>query len=204
MITWEFLVTSLVVVIVPGTGAIYTISTGLTKNWKAGIISAIGCTIGIVPHILACVLGLSAIMNMSAQIFSIIKYAGALYLIYLAIKMWIGAGKVEFGKQKSEEGTIKIALKAVIINLLNPNLTLFFFAFLPLFVKEGAAAPLKDMVVLSLIFMGLTLLVFIIYGLIAGAVRNWFLKSSKTVMRFQRACALMFAAFAVKLVLSEK
>jgi threonine/homoserine/homoserine lactone efflux protein len=123
----EFLLASLVVVLIPGTGVVYTITTGLTLKWRASLAAAIGCTLGIVPHILASILGLSAVMNLSAQVFSILKWAGALYLLYLAWNMWREVGTLELNKKSPETSFMKIIMKAIAINLLNPKLTIFFF-----------------------------------------------------------------------------
>src|SRR6185295_14793899 len=156
MINPEFLLASLVVVLIPGTGVIYTITTGLTLKWRASIAAAIGCTLGIVPHILASILGLSAILNMSAQVFSIIKLAGAAYLLYLAWSMWREAGTLEMDKKATEASALQIILKAIAFNLLNPKLTIFFFAFLPLFISKTAASITLEMIRLSAVFMVLT------------------------------------------------
>ena len=204
MINTEFLLTSLAVVLIPGTGVIYTITTGLTRDWRAGISAAFGCTLGIVPHILASILGLSAILNMSARIFSILKYAGTAYLLYLAWNMWREAGNLEIKGSSSESGTLQIILKAIAINLLNPKLTVFFFTFLPLFISEDSTSTTSEMIHLSVVFMLMTLVVFILYGLLASAISIWLLRSSKALKRFQQASALILAAFAVKLALSEK
>jgi len=204
VITTEFLLASLVVVLMPGTGVIYTVTTGLTLKWKASIVAAIGCTLGIVPHILASILGLSALLNMSAQVFSILKYAGALYLLYLAWNMWHEAGTLEFNKKTTETGSTKIITKAIAINLLNPKLAIFFFAFLPLFVSDGSSSSTLEMVMLSSVFMGITFIVFALYGILASGVSSYLLNSSKTVKRVQQAFAVALAGFAVKLALSEK
>ena len=136
MITPEFLLASLVVVLIPGTGVVYTITTGLTLKWRASIAAAIGCTLGIVPHILASILGVSALLNMSAQVFSLLKWAGSIYLLYLAWNMWREAGMLELQNKSPETSISRIIIKAIAINLLNPKLTIFFFAFLPLFIAR--------------------------------------------------------------------
>jgi threonine/homoserine/homoserine lactone efflux protein len=200
----EFLLASLVVVLVPGTGVVYTITTGLTLKWRAGIFAAIGCTLGIVPHILASIFGLSALLNMSAQVFSMLKWAGAIYLLYLAWNMWREAGTLEINKRNNETSAAQIIIKAITINLLNPKLTLFFFAFLPLFVSKNSPSPIVEMIVLSAVFMGITVLVFAVYGILASGVSKYLINSSKAVKRIQQACALILAAFAVRLALSEK
>jgi len=204
MINPEFLMAALAVVLVPGTGAIYTITTGLSHNWKASIAAAVGCTLGIVPHILASILGLSAILNMSAQVFSVIKYAGAAYLIYLAWKMWKSAGSLDLNQKSTESKPIKIISKAIAINLLNPKLTIFFFAFLPLFLTRGTVSPTFEMVELSIAFMILTLIVFIIYGLLSSAISASIKNSPSIMKKVQRGFALVLAGFAVKLAFTEK
>ena len=204
MINPEFLLTSLVVVLIPGTGAVYTINTGLMLKWRASLAAAIGCTLGIVPHILASILGLSALLNMSAQFFSVLKIAGSAYLLYLAWNMWREAGTLEINKKSSETSFAQIVIKAIVINLLNPKLTLFFFAFLPLFISKNSSSPTMEMAMLSAIFMGMTFIIFALYGILASIVSAYLTNSSKAVKRFQQTFALILAAFAVKLALSEK
>lgn len=204
MITPQFLLTSLVVVLVPGTGVVYTINTGLMLKWRASLAAAIGCTLGIVPHILASILGLSALLNMSAQAFSVLKIAGSLYLLYLAWNMWRETGTLEINKKSMETGALQIAAKAIAINLLNPKLTIFFFAFLPLFVPKHSTSPTLEMVSLSAVFMGITLIVFALYGMLASMIGGYIMNSSRAVKRFQQISAAILAVFAVKLALSEK
>jgi threonine/homoserine/homoserine lactone efflux protein len=200
----QFLLTSLVVVLIPGTGAVYTINTGLMLKWRASLAAALGCTLGIVPHILASVLGLSALLNMSAQAFSVLKIAGSMYLLYLAWNMWRETGTLDIQKKNTETNAIKIAAKAIAINLLNPKLTIFFFAFLPLFVSGHSSSPTSEMISLSVVFMGITLVVFALYGILASMISAYLLSSSSAMKRFQQISAAILAAFAVKLALSEK
>lgn len=200
----EFLLTSLIVVLIPGTGAVYTITTGITLKWKASIAAAIGCTLGIIPHTLASILGLSAILNMSAQVFSVLKLAGSAYLLYLAWNMWREAGKLELNKKNAETNMSQIILKAIAINLLNPKLTIFFFAFLPLFVSKNSSSPTLEMIILSVIFMGITLLVFALYGILSSGISAYLINSSKAVKRMQQTFAIILAGFAVQLAVSEK
>jgi threonine/homoserine/homoserine lactone efflux protein len=204
MIKPEFLLTSLVVVLIPGTGVVYTITTGLTLKWRASIAAALGCTLGIVPHILASILGLSAILNMSAQVFSVLKFAGALYLLYLAWNMWREAGVLDLKEKSAETSFLQIITKAVAINLLNPKLTIFFLAFLPLFVSKSSSSPMLEMVMLSAVFMAITFIVFALYGLLASGVSAYLTRSTKAVKRVQQAFALILAGFAIKLAVSER
>ena len=204
MINPEFLLASLVVVLIPGTGVVYTITTGLTLKWRASIAASIGCTLGIVPHILASILGLSALLNMSAQVFSALKIAGAMYLLYLAWNMWREAGTLEINKKSTDTSTAQIVIKAIAINLLNPKLTIFFFAFLPLFVSKNSSSPTMEMITLSTVFMGMTFFIFALYGILASGISAYLINSSKAVKRLQQVFAVVLATFAVKLALSEK
>ncbi len=204
MITPEFLLASLVVVLIPGTGVVYTVTTGLTMKWKASLVAAIGCTLGIIPHILASILGLSALLNMSARVFSVLKFAGAFYLLYLAWNMWREAGTLEINKNNTETSILKIIAKAIAINLLNPKLTIFFFTFLPLFVSNDLSSSTSEMIILSAVFMGITFVVFALYGILASGVSVYLLNSSKAVKRIQQTFALILAGFAIRLALSEK
>jgi threonine/homoserine/homoserine lactone efflux protein len=204
MFTPEFLLTSLIVVLIPGTGAVYTITTGITLKWRASLAAAIGCTLGILPHILASVLGLSAVLNMSAQAFSILKLAGSAYLLYLAWNMWRDAGKLDLDRKNAETSLSQIILKAIAINLLNPKLTIFFLAFLPLFVSKDSSAPTLEMILLSMVFMLITFVVFALYGILASGISAYLIKSSQAVKRMQQAFAAILAGFAVQLAFSEK
>ena len=204
MMSMEFLITSLVVVVMPGTGVIYTVSTGLFKGWQASIAAAAGCTAGILPHLLASVLGLSAIMHMSALAFQAVKYAGAAYLLYLAWSMWRDQGVLEFGDIGSRKGLWQIAVKGVLINILNPKLSIFFLAFLPLFITSGTTSSLTQMLLMGAVFMGMTLVIFILYGISANSVRGYIAKSPMWIVRLQRSFALVFAVLSIKLAMTER
>jgi threonine/homoserine/homoserine lactone efflux protein len=204
MITVQFLITSLVVVLIPGTGVVYTISTGLFQKWKASIYAAIGCTLGIIPHLFACFLGLSAIMHLSAEVFVVIKYAGCLYLLYLATKTWRNAGKTEFIASGNPLNSLSLIWKGILLNILNPKLTLFFLSFLPQFIPANATNSSELMLVLSGVFMLMTLIVFIAYGLLASTVSTFIQTSTSMMKSIEKGFAVIFAGLAVKLAISEK
>jgi threonine/homoserine/homoserine lactone efflux protein len=118
--------------------------------------------------------------------------------------MWREAGKLEISKKSTEISTIQIVVKAIAINLLNPKLTIFFFAFLPLFISKNSSTLTIDMITLSVVFMFMTFIIFALYGILASGISSYLINSSKVVKRFQQAFAVVFAAFAVNLALSEK
>jgi len=201
MLSTEFLITSLVVVLIPGTGVIYTVSNGLFLGRRASIAAAIGCTAGIIPHLTASILGLSAILHMSALAFQSIKFAGAAYLLYLAWGMWRETGTLKLDSSATSRGVWLIIRRGFLINILNPKLSVFFLAFLPLFVSTDASSPTVQMIVLSLIFMMMTLAIFVLYGISAHGVRKYIVSSPRGVTWIQRTFAATFAILGIKLAL---
>jgi threonine/homoserine/homoserine lactone efflux protein len=204
MLTTEFLLTSLIVVLIPGTGVVFTVSTGLFLGWRASVFAAIGCTAGIIPHLLASVMGLAAVLHMSALAFQALKLAGAAYLIYLAWAMWREKGMIAFDRPAGHSGGRKIVLRAFLMNILNPKLSIFFLAFLPQFVTPQADAPLVQMLILSGVFMTMTLVVFIAYGVLAHSARTWVLDSPRVLIWMQRSFAAAFAVLGVNLATTER
>lgn len=204
MISPEFLVTSLIVVLVPGTGVIYTVSTGLVQGRTASILASLGCTAGIVPHLLATILGLAAVMHTSALAFQMLKYAGVAYLFYVAWATWRDRAAFAPDGDAARPVASRIVVKAFLLNILNPKLTIFFLAFLPQFVDPHAARPLLQLLTLSAVFMAMTFVVFVGYGLLAHAFRRHVMASA-SVQRWLRAgFAAAFAGLGVKLALSER
>ncbi len=204
MLNTEFLLTSLVVVLIPGTGVIYTVSNGLFLGWRASIAAAFGCTAGIIPHLSASILGLSAILHMSALAFQGIKFAGACYLLYLARSMWRETGSLNFNSPSMGNGLWHIFVRGFLINILNPKLSIFFLAFLPFFISPDASSPTVQMLILSVVFMAMTLVIFILYGLSANVVRRHVVNSPRMIHWLQRSFAATFAVLGLKLAMTER
>lgn len=204
MMTPEFLFTSLVVVLVPGTGVIYTISTGLFMGWKSSIAAASGCTAGILPHLLGCVLGLSAILHLSSVAFQMLKFVGAAYLLYLAWAMWRDKGAINIEASGQKNSLLQIVSKGFLINILNPKLSIFFLAFLPQFISSKGSAPSIQMVILSATFMLMTFVIFVAYGCLAHQVSSYLTSSPRIIRNVQKTFAVTFASLGVKLALTEQ
>lgn len=203
MITLQFLLTAFVVVVIPGTGVIYTLALGLGQGRRAALWAALGCTFGIVPHLAAATLGLAAILHTSAVLFTVIKFAGVAYLLYLAWQSLTAGGALNVDGTKTSENGWRIARRGALINILNPKLSIFFLALLPPFLSGNAATATAEMVVLGAVFMALTFAVFVLYGAFAAAARSWLL-GSETVMRWlSRSFAAIFAALAGRLALER-
>lgn len=204
MFTTEFLITSLVVVLIPGTGVIFTVSTGLSQGRRASFFASIGCTLGIVPHLLATVLGLAAVMHTSALAFQALKYAGVAYLFYLAVATWRDRSPIATQAVLGKSESLGLVVKAFLINILNPKLTIFFLAFMPQFVEPGTASPLARLLALSAMFMAMTFGVFVIYGQLAHAFRRAVIESPRVQAWLRRGFAGAFAGLGAQLALSER
>jgi len=123
VVTLEYLVTALIVVLVPGTGVIYTLSYGLFSGARGGMLAAIGCTLGILPHLLASTVGLAALLHASGLAFQAVKAAGVIYLLYLAWGLWRSAGDLDVGmNSNARRSSTAIVLRGFLINILNPQL----------------------------------------------------------------------------------
>lgn len=240
MDTSTFILTSLIIVLLPGTGVIYTISTGLTRGKKSSIIAAIGCTLGIIPHLIVSISLSSLLLKMNSQSFFILKILGGLYLLYLGIGMINSKADLDISfnnaatvkehnnitrasnkpenntataenydsttsinKNKSTNNLFTIVTRGILINLLNPKLTLFFFSFLPQYVSTNSDSYIKTALLLGLVFMFITLIVFIGYGLLAGFMKSFLVNSPKRVKSIQNVFGIIFIIFAVKLSLSS-
>lgn len=204
MINFEFLITSLIVVLIPGTGVIFTVSTGITQGRKASIYAALGCTAGIVPHLLATILGLAAIMHTSSIAFQTLKYAGVAYLLYVAYATWQDRSAFSLEETPSRSSAMALIVKALLLNILNPKLTIFFLAFLPQFVEPDATNPLSRLLLLSSVFMAMTFAVFVIYGFLAHAFRQTVIESAPVQAWLRRSFAAAFAGLGIHLAFSEK
>lgn len=201
----EYLLTSLIVVASPGTGVLYTLATGLARGVRASILAALGCTLGIVPHMLAAITGLASLLHASATAFQLLKLLGVAYLLYIAWSMLRSRAMAppDTGQAPPPLPARRLIGNGVLINLLNPKLTLFFLAFLPQFV-DASEAPLVQMFELSLAFMLMTLAVFIVYGVSAAAARQRVLARPRVLAWLRRTFAASFLALAVRLTLAER
>ena len=202
--TAEFLVTSLVIVVTPGIGVLYTMAAGLSRGARAGMVAAVACTLGIVPHMVAAITGLAALLHASALAFEALKVLGVAYLLYVAWRTLRDEGSLSIESSAPERTTGDVLVTGVIINILNPKLTLFFFAFLPQFVSPSDPRGLVRMAGLSGVFMLLTLVVFIGYGIFAAAIRDQVVSRPRILLWMRRTFAAAFVALGARLALEER
>jgi threonine/homoserine/homoserine lactone efflux protein len=200
----EFLVTSFIVIASPGTGVLYTLAAGLSRGSRASVVAAFGCTLGIVPHMAAAILGLAALLHASALAFQTFKYLGVAYLLYMAWNTLRERGTLQVERAIDTKSAVRVTVTAILINILNPKLSIFFLAFLPQFVSAGEAEPLWRMLALSAIFMLMTFVVFVGYGLFAASVRDHVISRPRVLTLMRRSFAGAFVALGAKLAFAER
>ena len=197
-----FLLTSLVIVATPGTGVLYTLAAGLSRGARASVLAAFACTLGIVPHMVAAITGLAALLHTSAVAFQTLKYLGVAYLLWMAWSMFREHGPLVVEEDAAPVRARSVLISGVLINILNPKLTIFFFAFLPQFVPAGSDGGLVRMAALSAVFMVLTFVVFAVYGVFASAVRRHVIARPRVIAWMRRTFAASFVALGAKLALT--
>ncbi|MDF1803805.1 LysE family translocator [Thalassovita sp.] len=203
MISLQFLLTALVVVIAPGTGVVYTLAMGLGQGPRAAIIAALGCTFGIIPAMAAAILGLAAVLHTSALLFQTVKFAGVAYLLWLAWQAMRSGGALSVSGQSARQSALTIARRGILINVLNPKLSIFFLALLPPFLSGTPEAATSEMLTLGMVFMVMTFVIFALYGVFAASARRLILSSERTMRWLNRSFAAIFTLLAGRLALER-
>jgi threonine/homoserine/homoserine lactone efflux protein len=200
-----FLLTTLIVVATPGIGVLYTLAAGLTEGRRASVVAAFACTLGIVPHMAAAIVGVAAVLNASAVAFQTLKFAGVAYLLYMAWGTLRETGSLQVDTAPGPpRSSGRIIVSGVLANVLNPKLSIFFFAFLPQFVQAGDDGRVVHMLGLSGVFMLATFVVFAAYGLFAAAVRHHVVSRPRVLRWMRRTFAGAFVALAAKLAVTTR
>ncbi len=201
--TLEFLITSLVVVLLPGTGVIYTLAIGLGQGFRSSVAAAVGCTFGIIPAALASIVGLAALLHTSALAFQVMKFLGVLYLFYMAWKILKDNGAMEISENKQRSSLTQIALTGTLLNVLNPKLSLFFLAFLPQFISPQSANATAELFGLAGVFMLMTFAVFVCYGAFAAFTRDYVIGRPSVMQWIKRCFAGTFGFLGARLAFSD-
>jgi threonine/homoserine/homoserine lactone efflux protein len=202
--TLEFLLITLIIVASPGTGVVYTLAAGLSRGGRASVLAAFACTLGIVPHLIAAMMGLAAVLHTSALAYEIVKYAGVAYLLWMAWQSLREHGVLRVDSKPDARSSLRIVIDGILINILNPKLSIFFVAFLPQFIAADEASPLVRMLELSGVFMAMTFVVFAIYGLFAVAMREHVISRPRVMTWMRRTFAAAFVALGARLALQER
>ncbi|MEZ5811637.1 MAG: LysE family translocator [Rhizobiaceae bacterium] len=202
--TIEFLLTSLIVILIPGTGVLYTLAVGLGRGFRHSASAALGCTLGILPSAVAGITGLAALLHASALAYQGLKYAGAAYLLYMAWTIAREGGALDVRGDRKQRSHLQTAVQGMLINTLNPKLTIFFLAFLPQFVPANAVNATALFVFDAAVFMALTFVVFVLYGACAAHARDYVVARPAVMRRLRYGFAATFGLLSVRLALSER
>ena len=194
----EYLLTTLVVCLMPGIGVIYTLSTTLGGGLRAGLWAVVGCTLATVVHLVLALAGLAALLHTSALLYQGVKWAGVAYLLWMAWGTLRDHGSLRV-EGAAPQPPLRLVWRGIALNLLNPKVPLFFVAFLPQFVPADATDATARLIELGTGFVAMTFAVFLIYALLAGTMRARVLSSDRAMDWMRRAFAASFAALGLKL-----
>lgn len=198
-----FLLTTFAVVVTPGTGVVHVLATGLSHGRRASLIAAFGCTLSVLPHLLAGVTGLAALLHTSPVAYDTVKYLGVAYLLYMAWATLREKGTPEVpGEKGSAPPAGRAIASAALLNVLNPKVTMFFVAFLPQFVPAGRSGSVAELLRLGAVFMAVTFAVFALYGMCAAAVRDRVLARPGVLTGLRRVFAVCFVGLGARLAVA--
>lgn len=191
-------------VFIPGPATLLTVARATTSGTKVGIATGAGITAGDVIHTLMAVVGISAIIATSATLFTIVKYLGAAYLVYLGLKAIFEKSPSDLGQGRVPIGAGQAFRQAILTEVLNPKTALFFLAFLPQFVVPENGYVALQLTVLGCVFSLIGFLSTIVYSVAAGGMGN-FLRRNPTVLRWQgKVVGSIYCAVGVRLALQER
>ena len=204
----EFVLTSFVVAAIPGTGVVYTIASSIGGGWRRGLFATIGCTLGVVPHLLAAMLGLSGVMQTGSVVYETVRWVGVAYLVYMGISM-IRQGDVleldDDARHDAAGSMIRVVRRGILLNLLNPKLTLlFFFAFLPQFLDTPPALLDARLIGLGAVFMFATFVVFVGYAYASAVMRDLVLSVPAVRRWLHRCLGSLLVGFAARLAIADR
>lgn len=199
-----FVFAAMLLTLMPGPDILFVLAQSMTQGKKAGVMTALGLCTGITVHTLAAALGISAIFYHSTTAFQIVKYAGAIYLLYLA---WQAFKERKEGIGEQASVTLNYSAlykKGILMNILNPKVSLFFLAFLPQFVTPSAGQVPLQMIILGILFMLQAIVVFTVISFLAGMIANKLLKNPKVATYINWSKIVLFTGLGLRLALTEK
>lgn len=199
MISIEFIIAATIVALIPGTGVIYTLSVAINSNKKNMFLAVVGCTLGIIPHIIISISILYFLLNINHTFLTIVKFAGVLYLFYLSYMLY--KSDALFSSDDITNSKTKILLHSIVINLLNPKLIIFLISFIPQYIHSEN--EIKNFIYLSLIFMLITFIVFMIYGLFATYIKEKMFNTIKKRIIVQKVFSLIFFIICIQILVSN-
>ena len=199
-----FLVTSILIILIPGQDMILVMSRGLTQGAKAGIVTAAGVSIGLLGHTILAALGLGALLLSSELLFAVFKIIGALYLTYMGIGLFLSNTDELKLDEPDKKPLKKLFIEGALSNISNPKVTIFYFAFLPQFVATDIEDPAIHLLILGFSFSVLTFLMKAPIGIFSGIASTW-VRARPVVLRIiNKISGTVLIGLGVKLVLEQR
>ncbi len=196
---------AIILTIMPGPDNLFVLAQSITQDKKAGIATSLGLCTGLLVHISAAVLGISAIIYQSTIIFSIVKFAGAAYLLYLAWQSFRAKGDPPFTlQQQNTQAYIKLYKKGILMNILNPKVSLFFLALLPQFVNPSQGHVAFQMLILGIVFLIQALVLFSLFSIFAGKVRQVIIGKPAIAKRLNTIQGILFTFIGIQIAISKQ
>jgi len=180
---WVFCVTALALLLIPGPAVLYVVVQGAEQGRRAGLASVAGIHLGTLVHVFAATVGLSALIVASALAFNVVKYAGAVYLVYVGVRKLLGRDDPSLEPDRQRVSYRRAFVRGTVVNVLNPKTALFFLALLPQFVDTERGGVWSQALLLGLVFVALGLVTDSMYALAAGTVGG-VLRRRRRTMRY--------------------
>jgi threonine/homoserine/homoserine lactone efflux protein len=199
-----FITISWALIIAPGPDMLYVITRGMAHGRRAGILSAIGVVCGILVHTIAVALGLTVIFQTSAFAFVVVKYVGAVYLVYLGIKAWRDKSIMAVQGHLPFVNSQQLFWQGVLSNVLNPKIAIFFLAFLPQFVDQGSGQVTLQLIVLGLTFAFFGLCFLLVVGYSSGSIGSWITGRPQYAQFLGRLSGGILIGLGLRLALTER
>jgi threonine/homoserine/homoserine lactone efflux protein len=199
-----FVVASVVLLLTPGPAVLFIVARSVEQGRTAGLVSVLGIHLGTIIHIVAAAVGLSALIVSSALAFSIVKYLGAAYLIWIGIRTLMGRDPDADAPVVPAEPLRRVFRDGFVVNLFNPKTAIFFLAFLPQFASPARGDIVLQMLLLGAIFIVCAFASFVVISLLAGSLSSWLRRSSGGQIVLNRVAGLIFVGLAAKLVASHR
>ena len=199
-----FVTASTLLALAPGPDILFVLTQSMSKGSRSGIVIALGLCSGLIFHTTAVALGVAVIFQTSVVAFSLLKFVGAAYLLYLAYMAFKDASKSKLETQKTPLGLASLYKRGIFMNITNPKVSIFFLAFLPQFTNPAVGNVTGQIFMLGALFMLSALIVFTLVSLLAGRVGAWFSKTKNGEKILNRVAGTVFAALAIKLALTSR
>ena len=197
-----FVVSVVLICLTPGPDMVYVLAHAISQGPAAGVVAALGMSIGMLFHTLAVTLGLATLMNSAPLLFDVIRYAGAAYLVYIGVRAWLDSAAQQSALEERHRVPLRTVLwRAAVTNLLNPKIVLFYLAFLPQFVAPERGRTSLQLLLLGLLFVLLGLLIDGAIALVSGRVGDWLLSRRRIDRLLNRIAGGVFVLLAVRLVI---